>query len=632
MDQSRSEQPQAPWPGRTRRLREGCYLLRYESTSRPHLDGTLRVHRQGNALVASGDLYVHALDNPDPAKGIPIFPIRAHRLYLQVTEILEADIPSTGVTIAFTRWALASESLTWTNHGTFTATLRWAPAPDGYPDPAQYLMGDVTHGDQTSAGTWTMGWVSDYLRRAVVEIDRTPFSELPIGSGDGVGWRTVFDQVGWDLTVEVSDDEVAEASGEFWSDAECHAAMLERRAQTDLDAEWRYHLLCIRRHEAPRVERGVMYDELTGDANQVPREGCAVCSHWPIPDAEPWGLVRGMRFGLATKVYFRTAVHEISHAMGLRHPNHNDDGIMTPTDAMAGRAVPPVQFPDNVVWSHSSRDQGRLRHFPDPVVRPGGIRMLLGAEFDTVPVSGEEMPPSSSALELVVVPVTETVPLGAPVRIDVELVNPSDEPAQVPAVIGLKGGFTSGTVTDDSLTAREFSSMIGCVDSHTLVALGAGERIRDSITLVRGARGPLFPNPGLHAVEVRIAWNVGDVPFEVSGSTLVDVTPAVDESHADAASKVFGTPDVLACLVVGGDHLHEGIEAIHTALRDPTLRSHFAYVEAKRVGERFRDRQGDLRRAAELLADQRCVMSAKERQKATVMLARAKVRSPGIDG
>ncbi len=631
MEQSPPDQSERPWREPTRQLRGGCYLLRCELRSGSPLDGTLRVHRHGTALVASGDLYVRGPDTPDPARGIPIFPIRAHRSYLQVTEILEADTPPTGVTITFTRWVLATESPTWTNDGAFAATLHWAMAPDGYPDPAQYLMGDVTDGDQTSAGTWTMGWVSDYLRRAVVEIDRTPFSELPIGSGDGVGWRTVFDQVGWDLTVEVSDDEVAEASGEFWSDAECHAAMLERRDQTDLDAEWRYHLLCIRRHESPRVERGVMYDEQTGDANQVPREGCVVCSHWPIPDAEPWGLVRGMRFGLATKVYFRTAVHEISHAMGLRHPNHNDDGIMTPTDAMAGRAVPPVQFPDNVVWSHSPRDQGRLRHFPDPVVRPGGIRMLLGVEFATVPVSGEEMPPSSSALELLVVPVTDTVPLGAPVRVDLELVNRLAEPAQVPAVIGLKGGFTSGTVTDDSFAAREFSSMIGCVDSHALVPLGRGERVRDSITLVRGAHGPLFPNAGSYAIEVRIAWNVGDVPFEVSGSTFVDVTPAVDESHAEAASTVLGTPDVLPCLVVGGDHLHEGIDAIHTALGHPTLQPHFAYVEAKRVGEEFRDRKADLRRAAELLADQPCVMSAKERQKATVMLARAKVISPEVD-
>lgn len=623
-------------------LRDGCYLIRYAQTTGPgpstYYYGTLRVQRDGDDVIASGDLYVqtddptgqvHApsipMEQPNPANGIPIFPIKAHRFYLEITHIVEVESPATGVTLGFRRWKLAEASVTWAGDGGFTAKLGWATAPQGYPDASEYLVGDVRDSRQALTGTWTMGWVSKYLRRAVVEIDRALNSELPIDSGHGIGWSTVFDQVGWDLTVEVSDADVVGPSGESWSDAECHAAMLELREMTDLDSEWRYHLLCIPRHASSRVDRGVMYDERTGDANRVPREGCVVCSHWPVPDEELWGLVRGMRFGQATKPYFRTAVHEISHAMGLRHPGAGEGNeIMTPTDGVASNAVDPVQFPDNFVWSHSPIDQKRLRHFPDPVVRPGGIRMLIGSEFSIVPLPLQETAKGLD-LELRITELREPAPLGAPVRLDLELINLSGEPILTPSTIGLKGEFTSGTVTDDFGVAREFSPLVRCVDSHELAALGPGERIRDSLTLLRGAQGSLFPNPGFYQIVVRLKWDVETVPFEVSGNASVEVTPAVDESHAEAASKVLTTPDALLTLVLGGDHLTNGIAAIHAALGDPTLYPHFAYIEAKRLGERFRNREPDYVRVAELLGGSRCVMNAKERRKAAGMIARERL-------
>jgi predicted Zn-dependent protease len=45
-----------------------------------------------------------------------------------------------------------------------------------------------------------------------------------------------------------------------------------------------------------------------------------------------------MRFGSATGPYFRTAVHEIGHAMGLYH-NTADNGLMSTTDSIMGNAV-----------------------------------------------------------------------------------------------------------------------------------------------------------------------------------------------------------------------------------------------------------------------------------------------------
>ncbi|MGW4324987.1 hypothetical protein ACWEKR_03750 [Nocardia sp. NPDC004573] len=99
-----------PFP-QPRRLRAGCYLLRYTPTPHAtvglpvHYDGTLRVERDEVNTIASGDLYLHQPQltplpprEPDPALGVPIFPIADYRYYVRVTQILEgaAQRPSRG--------------------------------------------------------------------------------------------------------------------------------------------------------------------------------------------------------------------------------------------------------------------------------------------------------------------------------------------------------------------------------------------------------------------------------------------------------------------------------------------------------------------------------------------------------
>src|SRR5262245_9054361 len=94
----------APPPERryTRRLTTGCYLISYKPVGNQILgyDGTLRVDASSGPLLASGDLYfrdivlsdddppVEALaPAPDPAAGIPAFPILNYRFYLLVTKL-----------------------------------------------------------------------------------------------------------------------------------------------------------------------------------------------------------------------------------------------------------------------------------------------------------------------------------------------------------------------------------------------------------------------------------------------------------------------------------------------------------------------------------------------------------------
>lgn len=640
-----------PWPQpfppiQLRSLRCGCYLVNYKpnGSSLVTYDGTLRVECHNNGRTASGDLYQRPiiwlprpgfppgppipilLAGPNPTAGIPVLARSSYRYYLRVTQVLEHFTFGNSFTLGFEMWRFTKASGgwstggTWTNEGAFTALMTWQAGPVGYPSSGDYLAGDVKNSSGTVIGRLTMGWVSKYLRKATIEIDRVAQSESPLNNGAGVDWKAVGDGINWDITVDVSDANVAEPSGESWSNGECHQAMLARRDVSNLDAEWRYHVLCVRRLDA--TERGIMYDNGATDSNNVPREGCAISSHWVIPNTAEWGLVKGMRFGTATMPYYRTAVHETGHAMGLYH-NTVNLGFMNTTDVISASATSTNPFPNNIQWSFANDDQKRLRHMPDIYVRSGGTP--FGASYATTPISPTDLVVEATGLSLEVSPLLESVPLGAPVRVNLSLTNKSDKPMEAPASLSLGSGFVKGKVSDPGGRVRTFSPLVLCVDDLPFRTLQPGESITNSLTLLRGGQGALFPTSGVHHITVEVRWDAGGVEAIVTGETSVMVMPAVDENHARVAAQVLSTPDALLTLVLGGDHLAEGIGAIQAALKNPVLHPHFAFVEAKRVAEGFGKRKANLKAASDLIDDS-TVMSPAE-----VKRAAALVKTEGTD-
>lgn len=628
-----------PIPIRPKSLRGGCYLMRYTPIQRAgalkslHYDGTLRVERLSPTNVtASGDLYVHQPlkiwpgslpkppiggikpAEPNPALGIPIFARKNYRYYMRVTQILEGSTLAKSFTLGFELHRFNHTTKAWTVEGPYKAKMVWSVAPPGYPASGDYLHGEVKTAAGAAAGRLTIGWISKYLRKATLEIDRVKVSEAPLDNGLGVDWRDVYNAIGWDVTIDVSDTDVTEPSGEFWSDAEMHAAMLARRDAADLDREWRYHLICVRRLDS--TERGIMYDAYAGDSNNIPREGAGLSSHWTIPNTAPWGKVSGMRFGTAESPYFRTGVHEIGHAMGLYH-NAVDNGFMHTTPDIAANAVPPVQFPDNILWAFSPDDRKRLRHLPDVWVRPGGIS--FGAAYGTAPISPTDSVEEAEGLTLTVTPLLETVPIGAPVRVDFTITNDTEQALPIPASLSMKAGAVRGRVVDPSAAVRTFWPLIRCIEEDEIRELEPHASVTNSVTILRGAEGALFPAPGAYRVFVDLEWSLGEAKIRLSGDAPVMVTPPVDESHAAAALRILTSPDALLTLVLGGDHLEEGTEAIRTALEDDVLAPHYAYIEAKRVGKRFGDRDADVDAAAKLLNED-IVMSAREARKAVDLL------------
>lgn len=622
-----------------RSLRHGCYLFRYDplSVDLPlqvlHYDGTLRVERNGSTTTASGDLYLHRqptspgsvpIPEPDPGSGIPIFSRSAYRYYVRVTSILEHTTTANEFTLGFELHRFQAATNVWVNEGNFTSLMSWTNAPSGYPSPDDYLTGDVKNSSGTVVGRITAGWVSQYLRRAVVEIDRVAVSEAPLNNGAGTSWRTVFDQIGWELSIFQSDSDVVEPSGDSWSDAEMHAAMLARRDSANFDREWRYHILCVRNIDS--TPRGIMYDAYATDSNNVPREGIGIASHWIIPNAAPWGRVKGLRFGTAAAPYFRTALHEIGHAMGLYH-NTVDKGVMNTTDVIASSAVPPVQFPDNIQWLHAPDDRKRLRHFPDIWVRPGGIP--FGLNYNSAPISPDDLIEQVAGLVLDVTPLLGTAPIGAPVRIDISLVNTTNYPISVPERLSLKAGNVSGKVVDPAGTVRTFSPLVLCLDEETTKPLDPGSRLEDSLTLLRGRQGALFPTPGIYRVSIDVDWEINGRQLGVTGETTIMVEPAESKEHAHAALKILSTPDVLLTLVLGGDYLPDGVEAIQAGIANPVLRPHYAAIEARRLGQSFGARKSDLKSAIEIL-DDASVLSAAEVKRFAQIVQKGDISSQNL--
>ena len=636
---------------RPRSLREGCYLIRYtprpqDRAEYPHYDGTMRIERDEENTIASGDLYRHFFSQdswpssielppePDPAAGIPIFPIIQYRYYVRVTQILESTTQRTGFTLGFELHRFYRATNRWTNEGSFTALMTWITAPQGYPSRSDYLTGEVKNSSGTVVASLTMGWVCEHFRSAVIEIDRVPKSKAPLDNGSGIDWFKAFDQVGWHIKAIESDSDIKEPdSGGSWSKSELHKKMLERRDSHKLDNEWRYHVLCVRKLDD--TPRGLMYDYAGADSNKIPREGVAISSHWPIPNEPKYGIVQGKLFHEATAPYFRTAVHEIGHAMHLGHLT-TDDCFMNMTEIIAENATVDrfVEFPNNIQWSFARYHQKMLRHMPDIWVRPGG--MSFQTPFWTTPISPEDRVVDADGLALEVSPLLETVPIGAPVRIDFNLINNSDQPIEVPDSLSLKSGHVKGKVIDPAGNDRTFRSVILCGDHYKLCPLDPKKSKIHSLTLLRGAQGALFPSPGLHQIIVEVTWHLNGIELGVSGQTSVMVKPPENDAHAKAALKILSTPDTLLALAIGGrreqskkrkkaeeerkDYFKEGIEALGAGIRNKVLQPHFAIIEAKRVGNRFFDRKADFERACKLIDDKAILTGSEIKRMAEIVM------------
>ena len=635
-----------------RNIRGGGWLLSYEPrNTTARYDGTLRVenHKAGEAVTgrtASGDLYLRRttiipgpsgghlsvnLPPPSPTNGIPILPRNKYTYYTRVTKIDEGFSFGRTFTLEmeFYRFAQTTPlNFSFVLEDTHTVTLEWKPAPAGYPSARDYAEGDAKSKKTGEiAGRIKLGWLSEYYRRISLEIDTVNDAQVPLtngGSPTPENWQTIFDRVGFQFTQVTSQRNISDTAEDSWDAAELHAALTtNRETGTDLDKEWRFYLLVVKRFRISSLF-GIMFDSNNAgpdgtDPNSSPREGLAIGTELQLQNTPNWGVNAGKKFGDAVSPFFRTAAHELGHAFGLYH-TEADHSFLSRTVTILNDSTPTAPFDTQITWNYSPADLKRLRHFPDPFVRPGGID--FGKQTDTnPPITPDDRQVDIPGLRLTLTPLLTNTPLGAPVRVNLTITNDSTTPIPVPVNFTLSSSFTSGTVTTSSGTTRTFRPLASYDRIEPLTPLSQGEFRTAYVTLLGGPDGPLFQSTGLNTIVANVSWAAGTdgeghtASVSLGGRTTVLVTPPVNEKHAEAAYKILTTPSAHTTLVLGGDHLVEGIKAIGKAVKDTTLAPHWVAVEARRRATKFGEREADVNGADEVLRGVAVVASEAEREK-----------------
>jgi hypothetical protein len=508
---------------------------------------------------------------------IPIFPRRRYHSYLKVTSVsapiaVPPNVPCQVTLVAeqffYTQPPVGQHKGTFPAAPSRTITLRLTKVAAPFPfslTGGPFYQGSLFVGG-VNRGAVTLGWVSKFFRRATLEIDTlkgaVPPAPVPGPAGGTEFFDTIFARTGWLLSVNGDQLNVPVPGGvtptNCWSSPDLHALMSGvRNPATDLDREWRVHLVVVPARLG--CSRGVMYDQIG-----VPREGCASFSDdgYPVSDSSNFGVAANQKQRDIPRAYLRSATHEVTHTLNQIHQESEttaDNSIMTTTPSVAdvlggpGTGAPGV-FPDQIALVHNATVRHHLNHMPDPVIRPGG--WPFASWFPTgAPQASDRLDFASSELALDVTCESDRVALGQPLAVSWTLTNRSAVALRAPNDVSIEALFATITIVDGDGRERPMRAYEIICDHARLEMLEPGESVSASARVFWSTSGFAFERPGRYQVNVAVSWSAQGVLIGAQDGVEVFVDYPASDVDNRAAGLVMHE-EVGKWVVLGGGAYH----------------------------------------------------------------------------
>jgi hypothetical protein len=575
---------------------DGSYQITLTPPSSPMMEyrGTLRVDSSAGALTISGDLYSVATSTRRPGpQQIPVYPRANYHSYLKVTAI--TPVPSAGSLGSPGILLLTAEEYVYTQpapgtlNGTFSSTpsrvLTIQLVSQLLPPGAKLgtFAGTVALGAQ-GQGSFSMLRCSAMFRSAVLIVHTLAGAAAPPmavpGTGGTESFASVFETAGWNLFAIPASDPLATPPGvnpnDCWSDPDLFTLLGSVVVPADLDLEWRYHLLVVPGTLKPvpnNCGRGKVLDVLAGPTtgSLAPRQGSVSYSDDGYPSNETnYGGVANKKQRDVPRAFLRSACHEVGHGFNQVHQENEggaDNSIMTTTPSVAGVLESEGGvFPDGINLGFNAHVRRHLVHFPDPVVRPGGMTFGQG-HISPVPQADqgrEFLVPS--ALELQLTAESNRIKLGQPLRLSWQLVNQGQQPIRLPSDIRPEALHARITVFSPLHPPRRMPSLVIQTDRVVLRELAPKAMLRASTTVFWGSNGFAFVTPGKHWVHVMIVWSDQGTRIGVEAETEVWVDHPTSEADNEVAANLLHH-EVGMIVALGGmtPYLQEGMARIKAA-------------------------------------------------------------------
>jgi hypothetical protein len=571
-------------------FKQGCYQIVMEPTGvspfplRSTFKGSMRVEHGADHSIVSGDLYrfrrwkspvlsrgdligffVNATgDEPGPV--IPIYPRNRYYSYLKVVQISISLFTllkkSCTITLKAEEYQYthpdageATGNFPETPDRVLTIVLRRVADPEGYAGPS--FEGSVYEGGTLLPYKFSMLWVSDFYRRAQVEVENVTGGTLVTSAGVN-DFSTVYATAGWDVTILTGDADLAvpadASSTDPWSRAELHAFMLaNRNPATNLNFEWRIYYLTVPFDLTPDSGTfGVMFDHF-GEQ----REGaCNFADNLTgVHDDD--------------RARLRSACHEVGHAFNLFHPPdeglENDNSIMSKSGAVRELIQDSGgTYPDDINFVFNEHNRHHLIHSPDVVVRPGGEDFEFGHNFGFSPEAEDNAEAAQLDLDLKIE--NDPLTLGEPLTIQLTLTNHGQEAVRVPKNIGTAFRSTEITVGKSGERARHYHSFVLLCDGQADIELKPGKSIVSNEVIYWDRNGCVFDSPGSYTVSASITWDTKGQPFSATTSARVFVDYPLTKADNDVAALLLND-EVGKYVALGGNarHLKEAVSRIKRA-------------------------------------------------------------------